>query len=98
MENSDVRFCKSSHQSKPVSNLFTLTGWAGKAFLRYRRCLLPKTKGISNSDLKRWALFGLVDNTTEYYLGAMLAYLEFRISDTFGWPQGMLYRSDYSIV
>ena len=33
----------------------------GRAFIRYRRCLLPKTKGISNSDLKRWALFGLVD-------------------------------------
>ena len=61
MENSDVRFCKSSHQSEPVSYLFTLTGWAGKAFIRYRRCLLPKTKGISNSNLKRWALFGLVD-------------------------------------
>ena len=61
MENSGIQFCKSSHQSKPVSNLFTLTCWAGRAFIRYRRCLLPKTKGISNSDLKRWALFGLVD-------------------------------------
>ena len=61
MENSGVRFRKSSHQSKPVSNLFTLTCWAGRVFIRYRRCLLPKTKGISNSDLKRWALFGLVD-------------------------------------
>ena len=61
MENSHVRFHKSSHQSKPVSKLLTLTGWEGKAFIRYRRCLLPKTKGISNSDLKRWALFGLVD-------------------------------------
>ena len=60
VENSHVRFHKSSHQSKPVSKLFTLTGWAGKAFIRYRRCLLPKTKGISNSELKRWALFGLV--------------------------------------
>ena len=61
VENSHVRFHKSSHQSKPVSKLLTLTGWAGKAFIRYRRCLLPKTKGISNSDLKRWALFVLVD-------------------------------------
>ena len=103
MENSDIGFHKSSHQSKPVSNLFTLTCWAGRVFIRYRRCLLPKTKGISNSDRKRWTLFGLVDkvgivsvfsNTTEYYLGAMLACLEFRISDIFGWPQGMLYRFD----
>ena len=62
MENSGaVRFRKSSHQSKPVSNLFTLACWAGRAFIRCRRCLLPKTKGISISDLKRWALFGLVD-------------------------------------
>ena len=61
VENGDVQFHKSSHQRKPVSNLFTLTCWAGKAFIRYRRCLLPKTKGVSNSDLKRWALFGLVD-------------------------------------
>ena len=61
VENSDVRFRKSSHQSKSVSKLFTLTGWVGKAFIRYRRCLLPKTKGISDSNLKRWALFGLVD-------------------------------------
>ena len=61
MENGDVQFCKSSHQSKPVSNLFTLTCWAGKAFIRYKRCLLAKAKGISNSDLKSWALFGLVD-------------------------------------
>ena len=61
MENSDVCFCKSLHQSKLIRYLFTLTGWAGKAFIGYRRCLLPKTKGISNSDLKRWALFGLVD-------------------------------------
>ena len=61
MENSGVRFCKSSHQSKLVSNLFKLTCWVGRAFIRYRRCLLPKTKGISNSDLKSWALFGLVD-------------------------------------
>ena len=44
VENSHVRFHKSSHQSKPVSKLLTLTGWAGKAFIRYRRCLLPKTK------------------------------------------------------
>ena len=32
------------------------------------------------------------------YLGgitvAMLAYLEIRISDTLGWPQGMLYKLD----
>ena len=61
MENSDVRFRKSLHQSKPVSNLFTLTCWVGRAFIRYRRCLLPKTKGISISDCKRWATFGLVD-------------------------------------
>ena len=53
-----MRFRKSSHQSEPVSNSFTLTSWAGKAFIRYRR---PKTKGITNSYLKRWALFGLVD-------------------------------------
>ena len=61
MENNGVRFRKSLHQSKPVSNLFKLTCWAGRAFIRYRRCLLSKTKGISNSDLKRWALFGFVD-------------------------------------
>jgi len=66
LENSDVRIRISSHQSKPVSNLFTSTGWAGKAFIRCRRCLLPKTKGISNSDLKRWALFGLVDKVGIY--------------------------------
>ena len=52
MKKTDVRFHKSSHQSKPVSNLFTLTGWAGKAFIRYRRCLLPKTKGIQTVTLK----------------------------------------------
>ena len=61
VENKDVRFRKSSHQNKPVSNLFTLSSLAGKAFIMYRRCLLPKTKGISNSDLKSWALFRLVD-------------------------------------
>ena len=58
---SEVRFRKSSRQSNQVSNLFTLIGWAGKAFIRYRRCLLPKAKEITNSDLKRCALFGLVD-------------------------------------
>ena len=103
MENSHVRFHKSSHQSKPVSKLLTLTGWAGKAFIRYRRCLLPKTKPreYQTVTLKGGPYLGLVDkvgncisNKTEYYLGAMLAYLEFRTPDTFGWPQGMLYRSD----
>ena len=38
VKNSDERFRKSLHQSEPVSNLFTLTSWAGKAFIRYRRC------------------------------------------------------------
>ena len=33
-------------------------------------------------------VFLLVGNTTEYYLGAMLAYLVIKISDTFGWLQG----------
>ena len=33
LENSDVRFRRSLHQSKPVRYLFTLTGWAGKAFV-----------------------------------------------------------------
>ena len=60
VENSDVLFRELSHQHIPVSNLFTLIGWAGKAFIRYRRCLLPKTKGITNSDFKRWVLFELV--------------------------------------
>ena len=35
-----------------------------------------------------WVSLGgnCISNTTEYYLGAMLAYLEIRISDTYGWP------------
>ena len=37
---------------------------------------------------------GWYDCITEYYLGAMLVYLEIRISDTFGWPEGMLYKLD----
>ena len=48
-----------------------------------------------------WALFRLVDKVgivSVIQLGAMLAYLEFRISDTFRWSQGMLYRFEYSIV
>ena len=97
VENSDVGFRISSHQSEPVSNLFALTYWAGRAFIRYRRCLLPKTKGISNSDRKRWALFGLVDKVgivSVIQLNTIWE-LEFRISDIFGWPQGMLYRFDF---
>ena len=41
---------------------------------------------------------GIADNISKPYLGgiivAMLAYLEIRISDTLGWPQGMLYKLD----
>ena len=38
VENSDIRFHNSSHLSKQVSNLFTVTGWAGKALIRDGRC------------------------------------------------------------
>ena len=45
----------------------------------------PKTKGITNSDIKRWALFGLVDKVgivsviqLNTIWGAMIAYLELR--------------------
>ena len=34
-------------------------------------------------------LLGWCSDITKYYLGAMLAYLEIRISDTFGGPLGM---------
>ena len=39
---------KSSHLSKQVTvnNSFIVTGWIGKALIRYRRCLLLETKGI----------------------------------------------------
>ena len=30
-----------SHLSKQVSNSFKVTGWAGKAQIRYQTCLLP---------------------------------------------------------
>ena len=42
VEKSDIRLCKQ------VSDSFTVTGWAGMAFIRYQRCLLLKTKGITN--------------------------------------------------
>ena len=48
VEKSESRLRNSSHLSKQVSNSFTVTGWAGMAFIRYRRCLLLKTKGITN--------------------------------------------------
>ena len=35
-----------------------------------------------------------ISNITEYYLGAMLTYLENRISGTFGWPQGTVCYTD----
>ena len=46
---------------------------------------------IADNPSHTWVSLGgnYVSNTTEYYLGAMLAYLEIRISDTFGWPLGM---------
>ena len=62
-------------------------------------CLKPREY---QTDLKRWALFGLLGKvgivSVIKLLGVMLAYLEFRISDTLGWPQGMFYRSDYSMI
>ena len=48
VEKSDIRLHNSSHLSKQVSNSFTVTSWAGMAFIRYQRCLLLKTKGITN--------------------------------------------------
>ena len=51
VEKSDIRFHNSSHLSKQVSNSFTVTDWTGMVFIRYRRCLLPKTKGTTNSDV-----------------------------------------------
>ena len=41
-----------------------------------------------------WVSLGgnCISNITEYYLGAMLAYLEIRIFDTFGWLLGMSYK------
>ena len=36
-----------------------------------------------------------ISNATEYYLGATLAYLEIRISDTFGWPLGISYKLNH---
>ena len=58
VENSDICFRKSSHLSKQVSNLYTLSGWAGKT-LEGVYCLKPRE--ITNSDVKRWALLELVD-------------------------------------
>ena len=51
VEKSYIRFHNSSNLSKQVSNSFTVTGWAGLAFIRYLGCLLLKTKGTTNSDV-----------------------------------------------
>ena len=41
--NSGIILEITSVNHKQDSNLFTLTGWAAKAFIRCRKCLLPKT-------------------------------------------------------
>ena len=51
----------------------------------------PVNKLIILLQSHTWVSLGgnYISNTTEYYLGAMLAYVEIRISDTFEWPLGM---------